>query len=692
MERMDGKELGEIKDPSDQPKDQVDLVQYIKNKVQEVRQASSRVSIEGTWMTNYAYFLGYNSVFYDTNAKQFRNAANPIGGQRGSKLYINKILPTVQRRQARLCKNAPRYEVKPDNASQEAKDTARLEQQVADMYWDKNRVNEKRLRMMTGLQMCGHYYMEVGWDPEAGDQITALQPEQGDAAPALGEIEVEAQTDSFEYEGDLITNTESPFGIFVDPLATDLDDAQWYIKAKVRKLDYFRTHWPERGHLVKEEDAWLMSVQYEQRLQGMTGQGPTQSSSQIQMSNAAIELSYNEKRSKKHPQGRLCVVANGILLHDGELPVGEFPIVKFDDIPIEGKYYPEAIVTHLRPIQDQYNKLVSMRAQWTNRLLAGKYSAPYGSNLHSESLNDQSGEVVYYSAVPNAPSGVQPVNVPMIPSYAYEEEDKLDKMFYDIAGEGEISRGILPAAGIPAIGMQLLLEQDETRVQAMTEQHEYAFARLARLQLMYLEKFCTSEKLLKISDPNAQYIIKKFTGADLKSKHDVTVIRGSLAPSTKASRRNDIMNLFQSGLMGDPMDAQVKSKVLSYLEFGDVSSVWQDQSIDMAQIRKSLEQIEDEKIPEVSELDNHILHIQEKNKYRKSDKFDTLSSTSQAILIRDIEEHLRWLKQITAPAFGMSVNPEDDVAAMEKQKYLEIDQAANEAGITEEAAPPDIGV
>lgn len=674
MENYNGKDLGDIKNPSDQPKDQRDLVEFIKSKVQETRMASSRVSIEGTWMTNYAYFLGYNSVFYDTNLRQFKNNATPVGGARGNKIYINKILPTVQRRQARLCKNAPKYEVKPDSADQESKDTARLEQQVVDMYWDKERVNEKRLRMMTGLQACGHYYLEVGWDPEKGEMIYADKTSIGED----GEPVVEQDC---EFEGDLNVSTESPFGIFVDPLATTLDDAQWYVKAKVRKLDYIKTHWPERGDIVKEEDAWLMSVQYEQRLQGMTGSGPTQTSSQVQMKNAAIELTYHEKRSKGHPNGRMIVTANGILLHDGELPIGEFPLVKFDDIPIEGKYFPEAIITHLRPIQDQYNKLISMRAAWTNRLLAGKYTAPYGSAISSEALTDQSGELLYYQPVPNAPSGVQAMQVPMIPSYAYEEETKLDNMFYDIAGEGEISRGILPAAGIPAIGMQLLLEQDETRVQAMTEQHEYAFARLGRLMLMYLEKFCTGEKLLKISDPNAQYIIKKFTGADLKSKHDVTVVRGSLAPSTKASRRNDIMNLFTSGLLGDGADPQVKSKVLAYLEFGDVSSVWQDQSIDMAQIRKSLDMIEKEMIPEVNELDNHILHIQEKNRYRKSDKFDALSSTSQAILIRNIEEHLKFLKQITAPQFGMSVNPEDDVSAAQRQNYMAANEAMAESGL-----------
>ena len=282
-----------------------------------------------------------------------------------------------------------------------------------------------------------------------------------------------------------------------------------------------------------------------------------------------------------------------------------------------------------------------------------------------EAMTDQSGEIVYYTPVPNAPNAGAPtaVNMPVMPQYAYAEEDKLNDMFYDIAGEGEISRGILPAAGIPAIGMQLLLEQDETRVSTVTTQHEYAFAKLGSLMLKYLEEYVTNERLLKIADPHSQYLITKWTGSDLKSKHDVIVIRGSTAPQSLAVKRNEIMNLWQQGLLGDPMDSQVRQNVLQRLEFGEVSGVWQDQSIDMAQIKKTMELIEMGIAPEVNELDNHALHIQEKNRFRKTDGFDQWDAQRQALLLADIESHVRELMKITAQQFGMNPNAENDLNA-----------------------------
>lgn len=661
-------ELGEIKDASDQPQDQIDLIAHIKSKIQDVRTSGSRVAQEGIWMTNYAYLMGYDSVYYDTSARQFRATGQGTRTINRNRLFVNKILPTCQRRQARLTKNPPKWEIRPDAASETAKDQARFEGNLLDYYMDKEKVLQKRQEMMMGLMQCGHFYMGVSWNDEKGEFLTKPKAQETTIATnalsneAMAEQETELE---YEYEGDIDVEVISPFEIFADPLATTLEESKWVIRAKVRKIDYFRDRYPERGALVKEEGAWLLSSQYEMRIQSLTGQGPAQTGIENQMKHCAIEMIYWERPSKKYPKGRQVICANGVLLEDKDLPCGEIPLAKFDDVPITGKYYSEAIVTHLRPIQDQYNRLITKRAEWTNRLLAGKYMAARGSELMQESMTDQSGEIVYYTPVPNAVNSGAPtaVSLPVIPQYAFTEEDKLNAMFYDIAGEGEISRGILPAAGIPAIGMQLLLEQDETRVSTVTSQHEYALAHLGKIMLTYLEHYVTNERLLKIADPHSQYVMTKWTGSDLKSKHDVLVVKGSTAPRSLAVKRNEIINLWQQGLLGNPADDKVRQSVLQRLEFGDISGAWQDQSIDMAQIKKTMELIEMGVTPEVNELDNHALHIQEKNRFRKTDGFDQMDSNTQAILLADIEAHVQALMKITAPQFGMNPNPENDMNA-----------------------------
>lgn len=653
----------------EQTTDENNLATFVRSKIEDIRMNGSRVAHEAQWMTNIAYVLGYAFVSYDAGSRSFRRSGGVNNIALRNRVFVNKMLPTLQRRLSRLCKNPPRYEVRPDSGDQEAKDRARLEQQVLEMYWDKERINEKRIAMTMGVQQCGHYYFRVLYDTEKGELLEGYN-DNGD----------------MEYirEGDVAVEVVSAFEVFPDPLARSIDDCAYLIHAKVRRLDYFRTHYPERGHLVKEEDTWLLSAQYEMRINAITGLGPSASGISLQSQNSALEMSYYEKPSSLHPKGRLVVVANGVLLADRDLPVGEIPFAKFDDVVVAGKYYPEAVATHLRPIQDQYNRTITIRAKWVNRSVFGKFLAAKNHGVMAEGFNDQSAEIIEYNPVPGA-SEPKALDVPMIPQFMYNETTELERQFYDIAGEGDVSRGVLPSSSIPAIGMQLLLEQDESRLAVETEQHEHAYARLGRLILMYAEKFITNKRLLKYTGPDSEYQIKHWTGSDITSKHDVMVKRGSLAPTSKAQKRNDIMNAFGSGLLGVATDPNVLVKVLKALEYGDLSEFWQDISLDMGQIKKHIYQIEKGIIPVIYEADNHVLAYQEMNKYRKSDKFEALGPEKQAIFLQIMEEHLQFTMKLQSPNLGMSPDPKDDIE-MFNMKLDDYEQSASEVLAQQSAA------
>lgn len=619
-----------LDDMSQQTPDEQKLAHYIKTKTEESRTHSSRISHEGIWMTNTAYLLGFDGVFYDTSTRTFRSSAKGNQSIRRNRVHVNKILPSAQNRLARLCKNPPRYDVLPNTSDEEDKQAARVGIQVINMVWRKQEVDKKRINLYMSMQQHGHSYVKVSWDPTLGEQI--LDPD----------------TNELLYEGDIRLDVCSAFELFPDPLAKTLDECAWLIQAKVRKLDYFKTHYPERGHIVKEEGAWLLSAQYESRINTLNNLGQGQTGAQNIVKNCAIELSYYEPRSDKYPNGRLCVAGNGVLLANKELPVGEVPFAKFDDTLVGGKYYSESIVTHTRPLQDQYNRNIALRSTWLNKLLAGKYLAAKGHGLAQEAFNDQSGEVVEYDPVPGA-TEPKPLTPPTIPSYAYQEDDRVKGDFYDIYGINEVSRGVLPAAGIPAIGMQFLMEQDDTRIGITTESNEYSWARVGKLVLMYASKFYKSERMLKSSGKNLQYAITSFIGSDLRDNHDVTVIRGSTLPGSKVLKRQELLNIFSQGLLGSPQDPEVQEKVLGALEFGDVAEAWADIAVDRAQIEQQIKQIEQEIIPFFDQGQNHKLHLIFKNRYKKSSQWDKLSQLSKQILDQDMQKRIQFLMHLANP-------------------------------------------
>lgn len=637
------KKAGGLESAEDQTQAEKDIVAYVRNEVEEIRNTASRIVNEGQWLTNAAYLLGYTNLFYDTTLRVFRPINTPTRNVRGNRVEFNYILPNIQNRLARLTKTPPRYDIRANSTSDDDREAARLGQYIINQVWDVQRINKKRLNLIMWMQQCGHAFLKTSWDPSLGPKI----PFEVDGKVLLRSL------------GDIRVDVCSPFEVFVDPLAKSMEEVSYLVHAKVKPISYFRTQYPKRGMLVKPEGVWLQSLEYESRINSFNSQVGTGSGTSNYQKNSAVELSYYEKPNYKNPLGRHVIIANGVLLKDDHLPIDELPFAKFDDILVGGKFASESTITHLRNLQDQYNRNLTKRSQWTNRMLNGKYIAAKGHGLMNSALNDQSGEVVEFNPVPNAPPPTA-MDTPSIPQYAYNEDDYIKGMMNEISGVGEISKGDLPSAGIPAIGMQFLQEMDDTRIGTVTENNEFAYADVGRHILKFVENYYDYPRTLKIAGSGMEYAVKSFRGEDLRGNNDVIVVRGSTLPGSKVLRRQEIINLHQGGYLGDPVDPKVLENVLNMLEMGDVGEAWKDYSLDKALWEKNIKLIEDGEKPHVSEFDNHKLMIQEYNRYRKSEKFDNLGEDSQFILLQVLEEHMNWLMDIMVPETAdPGVGPDD---------------------------------
>lgn len=641
MGRMMGDMAGEpreLESPDDQSPDEQKIVAFVDRKVEESRSNAARAANESIWMTNIAYLMGFDQLTFDASTRRYVPLNQALPYLPKGRVHENVLLPMAQNRVARLCKVPPRFDTIPDSASEEDKEGALLALDVLVDHWHREEINRKRIALMMWMQECGHAYMKVTYDPNGGDEMN--DPETGEFQGREGKVRVDVV---------------SAFEVYPDPLATEMSEegCAYMVHIKIRPLDYFQANYPERGGLVKPEEVTNMSLQYEARVNSINIYGPG-AGMDIGLSgrNTAVEKSYYERPSMKHPKGRHIIVANKVLLKDGELPVGMYPFAKFDDIVIGGKYNAESCVTHARPLQDQYNVTLVRRAEWVRKMLAGKFIAARGHGLLKEALNDRNGEVVEFDPVPNA-SEPHAMQMPMIPNYAYQETEELKSSIGNIFGLSEVSRGQLPAAGIPAIGMQLLLEQDETRIGIEVEQHEHAYARLGTLILKNVSKNFKTERALRKKDENGNVSVKYYNGASLKGNTHCMVVRGSTVPTSKSLRRQEIMNAYTQGLLGNPGDPAVRQKVMGLLEYGDSTGMWKDYNSTIAQIKRTMEDIKNDIPVVVSEYDNHVLFIQEMNEFRISEKYDLLTPEQKLVFTRTMDEHLEWQTRLMNPAVAM---------------------------------------
>jgi hypothetical protein len=611
---LDQPGIGDIPQESGAVNDRA-LVAFVEGKLDECRRSANWTSHQSVWMTNVAWTLGYQNMVYSSQDRMYRQMDMTFGTRR-RKLQTNRILPTLQNRTARLCKNPPRYEVRPNTSEIEDKEATELAKMIIDHYWDSENLNRKRIDLYMWKQQCGHSYIKVVWDPSKGRRVQD---------PITGES---------MNEGDIRIDVVSSFEVYPDPKAKSLEEAQYIVETRIRDLEYFKTEYPGIGDFVKEEQATLMGLQYQTRINSMNSFGTAGDSTPQVTKNCAIEKSYYERPSAKYPQGRLIVEANGILLANKELAVGEMNWVKFDDVIVAGKYTSEAIVTHMVPVQEQINLVINKRNDWINKCMFGKYSVARGAGLSQEAMNDQHAEVAEYDVVPNAPDGGRPMPIPVphVPNELYTEEERLLDALYEIAGISDVARGEIPSSSISGVGMEILLQADATRIGLVTEADELSWAKVGRLILLFAQKYISNERLLKQSSDQG-YRVKAFVGSDIKDNTDVLVVRGSTLPNSLISKRNDINNLYQMGLLGLPTDPEVQEKVLSMLEFGDVQKAWNKQNLKQMQMKKVITKLE-QGIPSVpTEFDDSAYWLQKLDEYRLSDKFDRQPPQVQQMLM-----------------------------------------------------------
>lgn len=682
-DKQKGAPLQPISELNEQAPDETKLVSFIREKIDQTRQENSRISLEQNFMRNVAYLLGYNGVYYDVTYKQFRNA-DPKRRISRNKKNTNKILPAIQNRLSRLTQSPPRFDVRPNSETTDDKDAARLGLDIITDGFDRCRYNELRQETLMLAMQGGLAYQQVSWDPCLGKPM--IDPITGEFAG---------------YEGDWRIEVYNCLEIFVDPLAKKLEDANWIVKAKVRKLDYFKERYKERGEAVKEEQVWLISSINDMKSNGIGNGNASSASTQNQMKNSAIEMVYYEKRSKDYPNGRMIVAANGVLLEDKELPVGEYDIVKFDDIRIGGRYNPEPIINHLVPIQDRYAIIRDKIDKWVQRCLAGKWIVPKGSDLSQEAINDDT-EVIYANPVPNSWEP-KAANIPQIPPYVYKEIETIDNEFDRIVGLGEVSQGNLPSASIPASGMAFLQEQDQTRIGVQTTGNEIGYAKVGSLILKYVSKYYELPRMLKLAGDGMDYAVKEFVGADLKDNHDVICIPGSTIPQSKVLRRQDILNAYQMGLLGDPQDPKLRAKVLSDLEYGDTAEMWKMQALKEAQYKRMLNFIQEgdeASIQEqLSEYDDQAFHLQKMEEFRLSEKFWEMDKFKRDLFLYVVDWRLEALKQIQNPQIpqqqmladqmvkGMNQQFQQDPGGQQAQAMAQVDAQGNLTNPAPQEAP-----
>lgn len=593
------------------------IVKEIQEDFEERRQA--RKSFETAWQLNINYLIG--------NQYAYINGQNEIVSEKKQYFWqerevFNHIAPLVELRMSRLAKVRPTLTVLP--FSDDPKDVACAKVSknlIKSVSYDLD-VSRLISEATMWSEITGSAFYKIGWNNSKG-RFLGVSDEGREI-----------------YEGEVDINVVSPFEIFPDSNTYNrIEDCKSIIHARAYHKDEIKNIW---GVDVEGKDTDVYSLQNLNSLGGLGYTGNTSSVGKIMKKNQVIVLEKYEMPTLENPNGKLTIVAGDKLVYMGELPyinaLGErrtFPFVRQVSIAVPNCFWGVSIIERCIPIQRAYNAVKNRKHEFLNRISMGVLAVEDGSldieNLEEEGLSP--GKVLVYRQGATLPKLLENENIPA--SFDTEEERLIDE-FANVSGVNDIQNQSVMYGNVSGVVLQLLLEQDEARIQSSIDEIKTSVRNIAKHILRLYKQFAVIPHTTRLVNENGEIEMLYWKNSDLTCEDIVFETENELA-QTIAQKRSMIFEILNAGLLKDDdgdMSNSTRQKILEQLGFGILETSKDVKTLQRNRASKENYDLLGKKaIDDPKPIDAHDIHINEHVCFALSKDFE------KAVLSnKDIEE------------------------------------------------------
>lgn len=580
------------------------------------RRQDERQPFELQWRLNLAFQDG--NQYLDINTASMALEEMPVLYDWQEREVFNHIAPNIETRISKLKRVRSVLKVRPGTDDRTDLHSAKVSTHILRNNYNDQRIRDKQADELHWLETCGTVFRKHVWNPKLGRLIGKQRVENPDADGQNSETEIR--------EGDSETIVVPPQEIYPDSsYRNGIEECKSIIHAKAYHVEDIMDIW---GVDVAQEKAEVEKLQ--RNMTGMGGLGYGQGGflfHTVKLEKHAIVKEYWELPTKKYPEGRLITVAGGKLLFAGPLPyqVGEdgspgYPFSMLICLKRPGVFWGKTVLERLIPVQRRYNALKNRKAEYLNRCAIGQWV------VERESIEDMDaferdagfpGQVHIYEQGHKPPDMVQ--NAPLPPTFE-EEERSLLSLFSILSGVSEISRESAVPAGVKSgIAIDLLREQDDTRLSNTADNIERFNIQSGKIQLRLVKQFVQFPRTLHAIGKNNVAEVMDWTGSEIRSEDIIIDNMGALAESP-AQKRQMVFDLLETGLLNDPetgqINAEMRSKVFEMIEIGEWESADDLNQLHLAKAERENRSLSQGQFMEAVDYDDHIIHLSRHNAFR----------------------------------------------------------------------------
>ena len=575
MPERKGKEP-ELNAKQDLTEDQQQTVSIIEKRVKTFNEwrRSRMIQIKA----NIAYLCGKQNIIVSGGT------IAPAPKEYETEVVCNLILPAVVNDIATAGKVPANYDVVPAGTDQDDKATALACQKILPYLKRINGENLSRDSVILWYDLDGVGWRKVYWDPF--DSVQSMNPPEGhpNHNPEIPEGEGVYQG---EVRVECVPNTE----VIFDHRARSLDNLEWVIHAKtitvgkVREMFglEFASSIDENGFVEggeKNEFEVAVMGEFDSMASALSPNLPNNDSSTDYLDDDRMVPYYEywQRPTRNMPTGMYAVYCGGKLAQEQPYPVDQYPhkqlpLIPTSPISLKGIQAGSiSRISQARSLQREYNKLRSLLLDNLDAMGNSVIMASRDSELEVSRMSNSAANVVFYSGPfkPTREGGVAP------PGQIYAYMNEVKRGINEIFAFHEPTKGQMPIGGPKsAKGLETLMSADFTQLGPMIEALEDSDQKVV-YQMLTLALANYGPRNINIVGEDHAWTLLEINPQELKGKINVIVKRGSSTPYNRETESSRAFDVWQSGLLGDPMDPQVRLYTIKQMQLGNVENVLQN--------------------------------------------------------------------------------------------------------------------
>ncbi len=601
------------------------------------RRKVERKPFERQWQTNANFVVGNQFCSVDGLGNTC-SLDNEFEWQ--ERQAYNYLATMYESRLAKLARVRPKMSVLPSTSEEKDIKSAKVSKCILNAVDHNLGLSSLIAKATKWSELCGTAFYKIIWDNNCGKIVG--KTEDGKKIR----------------EGDVSISICPPFEIYPDNCACEsLEDCRSLIHARAYHVDVIKQLW---GVDVEGENIDVITSDAVETSSAGFGYGSINTSViKTTKTNNAVVLEYYERPTVAHPNGRLIIIAGKQLVYSGELPFenlddGErgLPFIRQISQEQASNFFGTTIIDRIIPLQRAFNATKNRKHEFMNRIAQGVLSVEDGS-IDTDSLEEDGlkpGKILVYRQGATPPHFLPTTGLPA--DFSNEEERLMNQMTV-LSGLSDLTNAITSYANMSGTALQLLIEQDDAKLTTSAEEIRNAIKNVGKHILRLYKQFATNKRVGRIIGRNNQEVeLFYFDSTDISSEDIVFETENELT-ETVAQRRSMVFELLNAGLLSNEdgkLDNRMRSKILELLGFG----IW-EQGQDIASLQRSraqkecVECLNGGKIPAVSQIDDHAIHITEHTAFLLSDTIDDENPKQRAIkekILKHIDEHKMAISEL----------------------------------------------